>query len=72
MKIYSIKQLEVNPSGIGNLWGAFYPGRDPGYWKVTPLVSFITNVINSLVKIQFFMKKLALEFKQTKFIQCKE
>jgi hypothetical protein len=30
MKIYSIKQLEVNPSGIGYLWGVYLPGVRPG------------------------------------------
>lgn len=30
MKIYSIKQLEVNPSGIGNLWRVHLPGAGPG------------------------------------------
>jgi hypothetical protein len=39
----------------GYLWGVHLPGRDPGYWKVTPLVSFFTNVFNSLVKIQFLI-----------------
>ncbi|HBC78192.1 MAG TPA: hypothetical protein DCZ51_06155 [Bacteroidales bacterium] len=36
-------QLEVNPSGIVYLWDAFYPGCDPGYWKMTPLVSFLVD-----------------------------
>jgi hypothetical protein len=33
------KQLEVNPSGVGIWCYDTFPGRDPGYWKMTPPVS---------------------------------
>jgi len=34
-----MERFEVNPSGVAEYRGALNPGRNPGYWKLTPQVS---------------------------------